>query len=71
VAKLDGVGSGLHTFQGDVFDANAIEGHDAIIVCLGSSNLRDKTTLSVGTKNIVDGMVRYDVERLVIISATF
>ncbi len=43
--------------------------HDAAIVCLGSANLRDKTTLSTGTKHVVDAMVRHDVKRLVIISA--
>lgn len=64
---------GLSTFTGDVFDADAVAealaGHDAAIVCLGSTNLKDKTTLSAGTKNIVDAMVGHDVKRLVIISA--
>lgn len=49
--------------------AKAVTNHDAAIVCLGSSNLRDKTTLTVGTKNVVDGMIRYNVERLIIVSA--
>ena len=73
VVKLESVESNLHIVQGDVFDADsvakAVTNHDAAIVCLGSSNLRDKTTLTVGTKNVVDGMIRYNVERLIIVSA--
>lgn len=72
VDKLDS-GEGLSTFKGDVFDADAVAealaGHDAAVVCLGSTNLKDKTTLSAGTKNIVDAMVGHDGKRLVIISA--
>ena len=63
----------LHIVQGDVFDtasvATAVIDHDAAIVCLGSSGLSDKTTLTTGTKNIIDGMTRHNVKRLVILSA--
>lgn len=63
----------LHTFKGDVLDLSevteAVSGHDAVIVCIGSANLKDGTTLSSGTKNIVDAMVQHEVERLVVISA--
>ena len=59
--------------QGDVTDAEsvatAVANHDAAIIALGSNGLRDKTTLAVGTGNVVDGMTRHNVERLVILSA--
>lgn len=64
---------GLATFRGDVFDADAVAeavaGHDAAIVCLGSTGLRDSTTLAAGTANIVDAMAGHAVRRLIIISA--
>ena len=48
---------GVSAFNGDVLDsgavAAAIEGHDGAIVCLGSTGLRDSTTLAAGTANIV------------------
>ena len=71
--KIESDDANLHIVQGDVFDAesvaNAVAKHDAGIVCLGSTSLRDKTTLTVGTKNIVDGMTRHIMARLVIVSA--
>ena len=63
----------LELHRGDVFDAEALEaalaGHDAVIVCLGSTGLRDKTTLSAGTKMVVDAMATAGVGRLVVMSA--
>ena len=63
----------LRVVQGDVTDAasvaEAVAGHDAAIVALGSNGLRDKTTLSTGTKTVVDGMTLHGVERLVVLSA--
>ena len=65
--------AGLRVVQGDVMDAAsvavAVAGHDAVIVALGSRNLRDRTTLATGTSNVVDGMTRHGVERLVVLSA--
>ena len=65
--------AGLRIAQGDVTDAAsvaaAVAGHDAVIVALGSNGLRDRTTLTTGTRTIVDGMTRHAVERLVILSA--
>ncbi|MGI9598584.1 MAG: NAD(P)-dependent oxidoreductase, partial [Acidimicrobiales bacterium] len=59
--------------KGDVFDhdsvAEATTGHDAVIVCLGSTGLRDRDTLSAGTANVVDAMVDRSVERLIVLSA--
>ena len=63
----------LQVARGDVMDAAlvtaAIEGHDAVIVALGSNGLRDRQTLSAGTKSVVEGMIRNAVERLVVLSA--
>ena len=63
----------LKTYRGDVFDTDSVEaalaGQDAVIICLGSTGLRDKTTLSVGTKVVVDAMLASGVGRLVVISA--
>lgn len=65
--------AGLRVAQGDVMDgasvADAVGGHDAVIVALGSKSLRDRTTLATGTRNVVDGMTRHAVERLVVLSA--
>lgn len=63
----------LRIVQGDVTDAasvaQAVAGHDAAIVALGSNGLRDKTTLATGTKAVLDGMISHAVERLVVLSA--
>ena len=65
--------AGLCVAQGNVLDAtavaDAIPGHDAAIVALGSTGLRDGTTLATGTSHVVDGMTRHAVERLVVLSA--
>ena len=43
-------------------------GHDAFVIAPGSNGLRDKTTLSVGTGNIVAGMVRHNIDHQVVLS---
>ena len=48
--------------------AEAVVGQDAAIVALGGNNLRDNSTLSYGTRNIVDGMERSGAGRLVVLS---
>ena len=64
---------GLSVIRGDVFDsgavAEAVEGHDAVIVCLGSTGLRDRSTLAAGTANIADAAAGCGVGRLVVVSA--
>ena len=59
--------------RGDVFDAEvvaeAVTGHDAAVVCLGSTNLKDRTTLTRGTQHIVDAVDHHGVNRLVVVSA--
>lgn len=73
VDRLDIDDPGLAVHKGDVFDADsvtgAVVGHDAAIVCLGSTGLRDKITLSVGTAAVIEAMVAHDVSRLVVMSA--
>ena len=73
VSKIDGLTPDLQVAQGDVTDADSVAasvaGQDAAIVALGSNGLRDKTTLSVGTSNVVDGMTKHGVGRLVVLSA--
>ena len=70
--KIEGA-AGLRVARGDAMDAasvaDAVAGHDAVIVALGSKNLRDRTTLTTGTRNVLDGMTRHAVERLVVLSA--
>ena len=72
VGKLS-VESGLTLSQGDVFEAetvsDAVAGHDAAIVCLGSANLKDRSTLTRGTEHIVHAIDRHGVGRLVVVSA--
>ena len=73
VGKVEGKGLRLQVAEGNVNDAEsvaeAVTGHDAAIVALGSNGLRDRTTLSVGTRNVVDGMTKHGVGRLVVLSA--
>ena len=64
---------GLSAFKGDVLDpgtvAAAVEGHDGAVVCIGSTGLRDGTTLAAGTANIVAAADSHGVGRLVVLSA--
>ena len=73
VNKIDCGNLNLRAFQGDVNDAElvaaAVTNQDAAIVVLGSNGLGDKTTLTDGTRNVVDGMTRHNVRRLVVLSA--
>ena len=71
--KIKTIDKKIRTSQGDIFDkdkvSQAVSNHDAVIVCLGSINLKDSSTLSSGTQNIVDAMSYHKVKRLVLISA--
>ena len=73
VDRIDINDPALETHKGDVFDTDSVSaamaGHDAVIVCLGSTGLRDKTTLATGTAAVIDAMVAHDVQRLVVMSA--
>ena len=73
VNKIDSGNPDLRAAQGNVNDAEsvaeAIANQDAVIVALGSNGLGDKTTLTTGTRNVVDGMARHNVRRIVVLSA--
>jgi putative NADH-flavin reductase len=57
----------LKRFAGDALDAaavdDAVQGHDAVLVALGAG--RKGGIRSAGTKNVIDGMQRHGVRRLV------
>lgn len=65
--------SSLRVAEGNIREADsvaqALVGHNAAIVTLGSNGLRDKTTLAAGTRAVVDGMTLHAVGRLVVLSA--
>lgn len=69
-SKLEVSYEGLTIVQGDAFNAeevsDAIKGHDAVISCLGSSTgMKKSDELQNMTRNIVEGMQRHDVNRIV------
>ena len=64
----------ISTVTGDVVDpssvAQAIQGQDAVICALGAGNDLKKTTVrTIGTINIIRGMKKHDVKRLIVVSA--
>ena len=63
----------LKIMKGDIFDitavTQAIQGQDAVICSLGSSELGKTTVRSEGTANIIRAMNEYHVNRLVVVSA--
>ena len=58
---------------GDVFDpesvAQAVQGQDAVICALGSSDLKKTTIRAEGTANIVKAMKAQNVQRLLVVTA--
>lgn len=72
-SKVEGRGLRLQVARGNATDADSVAasvaGHDAAIIALGSNGLRDRTTLSVGTRNVVNGMMKHGIRRLVVLSA--
>ncbi len=65
---------GLTLVTGDVFDpasvAHVIEGQDAVICALGAGSDLKKTTIrTTGTSNIISGMQKHDVKRLIVVTA--
>ena len=64
----------LSTIAGDVFDpasvAQAVQGQDAVICALGAGGDLKKTTVrTTGTINIISGMQKHNVKRLLAITA--
>ena len=72
-SKLELEHENLKVIQGDIFEVasvgQAIQGQDAVVCALGSSELKKTTVRAEGTKNIIQGMKENKVKRLVIISA--
>ncbi|ALJ01691.1 NAD(P)-dependent oxidoreductase [Rufibacter tibetensis] len=69
-SKLEHPGNqGMRVFTGDVFNAKAVEdaiaGHDAVCVVLGSGKGKASLVRSEGTRNVISGMKRNSVDRLV------
>ena len=59
----------LDLFSGNAFSrtdvSNAIKGHDAVIVALGSGRSRKSTIRSKGTMNIIQGMQEHGIDRMI------
>jgi len=63
----------VNVIQGDVLNrqkvVEAMEGHDAVISCLGKGmNLCSTTLISEGTKNVVKAMRAHEVKKLIVVS---
>ena len=61
--------AGVNIIQGDAFDAeavaNAIEGHQVVVSCIGSTEGPEKhTSIEKMTRNIADGMEKHNVTRI-------
>ena len=73
VHKIEKAADSLRVTPGDITDADAVAAavaeHEAAVMVVGSNGLGDKSTLSAGTSNVVEGMLRHDVPRLVVLSA--
>ena len=72
-SKLQHIGGQkLNIFTGDVFDPKSVEeaikGHDTVCIALGSGQKRKGVVRSVGTKNVIAGMKKNGVDRLVCVS---
>ena len=71
--KFEQKHAGLKLLKGDVLDSvaveKAIQGQDAVFCSLGMPNIMDKSKLrSKGTRNIVAGMQKAGVKRLICLS---
>lgn len=67
--KLAFTNPDLNHYSGDATDAytvtNAIKGHDAVVITLGSGMSRKSTIRSEGTMNIIHAMHQHGVKRLI------
>jgi uncharacterized protein YbjT (DUF2867 family) len=76
-SKLDLTHAQLTKVTGDFHNADsvrdAVKGHDAVIICVSSTSLKDfrekPDYFSRGTKFCIDAMKLYGVKRLVVLSA--
>lgn len=67
--NFDGWQSAVTAVNGDVLDAravaDAIAGHDAVVVALGAGMSRKSLVRSEGTLNVIRGMQAHGVDRLI------
>ena len=73
-ARLTFENEKLTLIAGDAFDpasvAQAVHGHDAVICALGAGSELKKTTVrTTGTINIISGMQKNNVKRLMVVTA--
>ena len=63
----------INIFTGDVFDlvsvAEVVQGQDAIVCALGSSDLKKTTVRAEGTANIIQAMKEHGIQRLLVVTA--
>jgi putative NADH-flavin reductase len=72
--RLPNEDDGITLVAGDVFDPNgvaqAVQGQDAVICVLGAgSDLKKTTVRTTGTINIISGMQKNNVKRLLVVTA--
>ena len=72
-SRLSSENGDLNIMKGDIFEIStvkrAIQGQDAVICSLGTSELGKTTVRAEGTKNIITAMKENNVDRLVVVSA--
>jgi putative NADH-flavin reductase len=72
-APLAAMGDGLTIVSGDIYDAddvaNCLQGQEAAICALGARDLKKTMIRTDGTVNIINGMKRNNVSRLIVVSA--
>ncbi|MBA2174718.1 SDR family oxidoreductase [Halobacillus locisalis] len=63
----------LHMIEGDALNeedvVQAIEGHESVVSCLGSENLKKSDVLEQMTGNIVRGMQKHGLKRIVYVAS--
>jgi len=63
----------LNFSTGDVFDlesvAKAVQGQDAVVCVLGSSDLKKTTVRATGTANIIQAMQQKAIQRFIVVTA--
>jgi putative NADH-flavin reductase len=73
--KLGDLAGRVHVVAGDVLDggvvSDAVDGQEAVLVALSAAHRKSAPAVnSLGTLNVIRSMQRYDVRRLVVLSAS-
>ena len=73
--KLGDLAARVHVVAGDVLDggvvSDAVDGQEAVLVALSAAHRKNAPAVnSLGTLNVIRSMQRYDVRRLVVLSAS-